>query len=380
MKKKLTTMKKSSETTRREFVKTTSAAVIGASLAPFELSSRAAETADTSKIVNYNPDMEYRRCGKTGWMVSTVSLGGHWKRINQIIGGEPIDPYSANVERPDFAKNRQDVVTRCLERGINYIDGCSTDEVHAYSDALKGRRDKMYLGCSWYEREARFPQFRTAKALVATLDDGLKRCHLDYADVWRIMCLTDGKQGPDGKWIYPHTDAESEQIAKALEQAKKAGKIRAGGISSHDRPWLEYMMRTFPDQIEVVVSPYTSNTKALPQGSFFDTIKQRNCGFFGIKPFSSNAIFKGDSSPGNPQAKADNRAARLALRYILCNPVITAPIPGLMSLEQVDNACLAVKERRSLDLQERAELDRINEFAIANLPADYQWLNNWNYV
>jgi aryl-alcohol dehydrogenase-like predicted oxidoreductase len=373
-------MNKPYEPTRRDFVKTTSAAVLGASLASLKAPWALAEPVDTSKIINFNPDMDYRRCGKTGWMVSAVAMGGHWKRINQIIGGDAIDAYSGNVERPDFAKNRHDVVTRLIERGINYIDGRSTDEVHAYANALKGRRDKMYLGCSWYEREARFPQFRTAKALLATLDDGLKRCGLEYADLWRIICLTDGQQGPDGQWIYPHTEAESEQIALALEQAKKSGKIRAGGVSSHDRPWLEYMISTFPKAIEVVVCPYTSNTKALPQGSFFDTIKKFDCGFFGIKPFSSNAVFKGDSSPASPYLKEDNRTARLALRYILCNPVLTAPIPGLVSVEQVDNVALAVKERRTLDVKERAELEKVNRHAAVNLPADYQWLKNWDYV
>lgn len=371
---------KSHSTTRREFVKTTSAALLGASLAPLRVHAADSPPTDTSKIVNYNPDMEYRRCGKTGWMVSAVAMGGHWKRINQIIGGDPIDAYSADVFRADFAKNRYDVVTRLIERGINYIDACSTDEVHAYSNALKGRRDKTYLGCSWYEREARFPDRRTAKALLETLDDGMKRCGLEYVDLWRIMCLTDGHQDQNGKWVFPHTEGESEEIAKALQMAKKAGKIRAGGISSHDRPWLEYMIRTYSEQIEVVICPYTSNTRAVPQGSFFDTIKAHDCGFFGIKPFSSNAIFKGDSSPGSPQAKEDNRIARLALRYILCNPVITAPIPGLMCVEHVDNAALAVKERRTLDLRERAELDTANKFAVARLPADYQWLRDWDYV
>ena len=50
-------------------------------------------------------------------------------------------------------------------------------------------------------------------------------------------------------------------------------------------------------------------------------------GWFGIKPFASNSVFKGDSA-GHPHAKQDNRIARLTLRYILCNPAITAPIPG----------------------------------------------------
>jgi hypothetical protein len=43
------------------------------------------ERADTGKIVNYNHDMEYRRCGKTNLMVSAVALGGHWKRIDKVI-------------------------------------------------------------------------------------------------------------------------------------------------------------------------------------------------------------------------------------------------------------------------------------------------------
>jgi hypothetical protein len=128
-------------TTRREFVKTTSVAVLGASLASLKLPNADAAPLDISKIKNYNPDMEYRRCGKTGWMVSAVAMGGHFKRINQIIGGEPIDAYSTNVDRPDFAQNRHDVISRAIERGLNYVDGCSTDEVHAYANALKGRRD-----------------------------------------------------------------------------------------------------------------------------------------------------------------------------------------------------------------------------------------------
>ena len=41
---------------------------------------------------------------------------------------------------------------------------------------------------------------------------------------------------------------------------------------------------------------------------------------------------------------------------------------------------LAVKERRELDAEEKAELDRATERAFANLPYHYQWLNDWNVV
>jgi aryl-alcohol dehydrogenase-like predicted oxidoreductase len=103
-------------------------------------------------------------------------------------------------------------------------------------------------------------------------------------------------------------------------------------------------------------------------------------GWFGIKPFVSNSVFKGDSAPDSPHKEEDSRIARMALRCILCNPAITAPIPGMISEEQVDNACLAVMQRRQLDLEEQAELDRVMDRAWAQLPSNYQWLKEWEYV
>ena len=102
-------------------------------------------------------------------------------------------------------------------------------------------------------------------------------------------------------------------------------------------------------------------------------------GAFGIKPFSSNSIFDGSSSPKNPNAKKDDRTARLAIRYILCNPHVI-PIPGLISPHQVDNIAKAVKERRELDTAETKELQQHMDKAWANLPKNYQWLKNWEYV
>ena len=119
---------------------------------------------DTSKILNYNEQMEYRRCGKTGLMVSAVALGGHWKRVVKMIGGtEPQGWMTMDIDRQDFQKNRHDVVTRCIERGINYVDACCREEILAYAKALQGRRDKMYLGYSWHIKESRFPGVALAK-------------------------------------------------------------------------------------------------------------------------------------------------------------------------------------------------------------------------
>jgi len=373
--------------TRRQFVRDTAAGAAalaaGVSAAGIVKVGNAAGT-DTSKIINYNPDMEYRRCGKTEWMVSAVCLGGHWKRVDKMVPGifRGGGWLSADLADPAFQKNRYDVVTRCIERGINYIDACTHAEIIAYSKALEGRRDQMYLGWSWYEREARNRNQCNGDALMQVFDDSLKEANQEYVDLYRIVCGVDGHKGENGEWVFPHTVAESEGIAEGLDRAKKSGKARMTGISSHDYPWLKYMMETFPDQIDVVITPYTAKTKVLPDDrtGFFAAVKRCDCGFFGIKPFAGNALFKGDSSPGNPHEEEDNRMARLAIRCILCNPAITAPIPGMINAEQVDNVALAVKERRELDVEEQAELDRAMDRAWANLPPHYQWLKKWEWV
>jgi aryl-alcohol dehydrogenase-like predicted oxidoreductase len=373
--------------TRRQFVRETAAGAAAVAVglaAPKIVKVGNAEQVDTAGILNYNADMEYRRCGRTGWMVSSVCLGGHWKRVNLVVPGvfQGDSWLSANLSDAGFQKNRYDVVTRCLERGINYIDACTGAEIQAYSKALEGRRDSMYLGWSWYEREARNPQQCTGEALLQVFQDSLRVCKQEYVDLYRIVCGVDGYRGKDGKWVYPHTEAESAGIAEGLRRAKKSGLARATGISSHDRPWLKYMMETFPDVIDVVITPYTAGTKVRPDDptGFFAAVQKCDCGFFGIKPFAGTSLFRGDSSPGNTHEEEDNRLARLAIRYILCNPAITAPIPGIITEQQIDNVALAVKERRVLDVEERAELDRAMDRAWANLPPNHQWLREWEYI
>ena len=68
------------------------------------------------------------------------------------------------------------------------------------------------------------------------------------------------------------------------------------------------------------------------------------------------------------------------MRYILSNPAITAPIPGLINIHQVDNAVQAIRERRQLDLNEKAELDGATRGMWARLNPGHEWLRDWEYV
>jgi aryl-alcohol dehydrogenase-like predicted oxidoreductase len=324
---------------RRQFVY--SAAATAASVTVGLSAANSQGTANTSKIPSYHPEMEYRRLGKTNLMVSAVSLGGH-SRSND--------------------EQRREIVSRCLDAGINYIDACWDNEVKRDAKALKGRRDKAYLALSHGAKEVRNEEFRTSQKLLESLDELLKVSGQEYTDLWRITCLE-----PGGR----HTFNTACEIVNALEKAKKQGKARFAGFSSHDRRWIKFMIEYFP-QVDVVCFPFTTMTRKAPQDSLFDALKKCDVGAFGIKPFAAASLFAG-------QPEENNQRGRLAIRYILhSNTVI--PIPGMNSIGEVENVIAAVKERRQLDLKESAELEQAGRQAWAHLPANYQWLKDWQYV
>jgi aryl-alcohol dehydrogenase-like predicted oxidoreductase len=228
----------------------------------------------------------------------------------------------------------------------------------------------MYFGFSWHTREPRYPEWRSGRKLVQGLEMGLKEAGLQYVDVWRISLPMTGIADL-GELM-----RVEEATVEALDRAKQQGKARFTGVSTHNRVWLKSVIEQYPKQIEVALFPYTASSKELPDDSVFEAIGKHDVGVFGIKPFADNSLFDGD---GTANAE-DDRRARLALRYILGNPRITAPIPGLVSLHQVDNAALAVRERRKLDAKEQSELDRAGRRMWANLRPGYEWLRSWEYV
>lgn len=347
--------------TRREFVRdtaaTTAAVAVGATVAG--TADDAAAAPDVTKTRSYNENMEYRRLGKTNLMISAVSIGGHWKKI-------------ATRGQEEFKKNRREVMAACMDHGINYIDACWNNEVTTYAEAVRGRRDDVYFGYSFGAHESRFPNWGASLAkMKESFDGGLKAARLEYVDLWRITMHENTSKR--------NTPQEIEIAMEVLDWAKKSGRARFTGVSSHDRPWIAEAVVEYP-QLEVIVTPYTAKTKQKPEGSMFESLKKNDVGMIGIKPFASGSVFKSRGQPDSATKEEDDKIARMVLRNVLCCDALTAAIPGLVTIDQVENAVKAVREPREFDEAETAYYEEVTKDMFARLPQKYQWLSDWEWV
>ncbi|MFH1920319.1 MAG: aldo/keto reductase [Planctomycetota bacterium] len=345
---------------RREFVQDTAAvaagAALGAGMAGKAVDAMAAPP-DPTKTRSYNENMEYRRLGRTGLMLSAVSMGGHWKRIPFPHGSD------------EFKKNRREVIHAALDHGVNYIDACWSGEVVAYAEALGEKREQIYFGFDW--TGGRDPAIAgSLEKMKEQLDEGLNKTGLDYVDVWRVTLREQTTR---------NTEQQIENVMAALEWGKKTGKARFTGVSTHHRPWIAEAVAKYP-QLEVVITPYSAGSKEKPVGSMFDALRKHDVGMIGIKPFASGTVFKSRGEPNSATKEEDDDRARLALRHVLSCDVLTAAIPGLITVDQVRNAARAVNERRQFDLAETERFRQMTDQMWADLPGHYQWLKDWEWV
>jgi len=377
---------------RRAFMRNTSLMAAGTVAGALAGKGHAAtKPVHTSEILNFHPKMIYRRLGKSNLMVSEVSLGGHWKNRN---AGRYWDHF-ANEEVPsDVAKNRSDVISASIDCGMNYLDITTAAECLCYGVALKGRRDKMYVGADIHNLGPRNPKFCNVKSHTHNVDTCLRMLQTDYLDIWRPQAKMDGS----------NTDLEIETVIETFQKLHKAGKVRHLGMSSHSRPWFEHIISKY-SEFEMLIFPCSAKTKVNGKPltkdnveevnpghgsdqtqSIFQKVIEKDVGVVTIKPYFGGSLFK--DSDGKVKfpvmgvgSKKENDMARLPLQCILANKAITAAVPGLSTVYEVENAARASYTRLlGVTAAEKEWLMRITDERWANLPQEYTWLRDWEVV
>lgn len=358
------------ENTRREFLKATSAALTGAAVVG---QSSAAEPAtqpacadahvDPAKILNYNARMGYRRLGKTGLMISEISLGGH------------PGPGGATVEI------RRAVLERAISLGMNYVDNNIVEECALYGKAMgKDLRKHFYIGfASWPEKlTSEYEDQITVPGLLKEIDARLQAYNTDMLDLYRPVGATWGEGQTNQASMWEVNEKTLDKVVEAFEKARSQGKVRFLGISAHKPSVFRRVLTKYP-QFSVILFPYMFLTKSFDGDSLLALAVEKNVGVIGIKPFAAGATFVG-GKPTKFEGTIDTRATSL-LKAMLAEKRVSAIIPGVAQPDQLDNNVKASYERdKPLDEKDKQALRECTENFQASLPAHYQWLHRWKVV
>ena len=373
---------------RRQFVRDGAMLVAGAAAGSAVGAEKKTEP-DSRTILNHHPQMHYRRLGRTGLVLSEISIGGHWRNR-----GASFIAFASDEVPADVAKHRTEVVSAAIDAGMNYLDITTAAECLAYGAALKGRRDKMIVGADDHRLCPRNPANRTVKAQIQNVDECLRRLKTDYLDIWRVQACQAGG----------HPDSEVAVWIEAFQKIHTAGKAKHFGISAHARSWIQHVVETFPE-VEMVIFPCTAKTreKGLPptkenieegnmpkawasdhSKSIFESVREKNVGLVTIKPFIGGQLFPalGKEGPATGVgSKRENDLARLTLQCVLANDTITATVPGMDTVYQVENAArVSYKRSLGMTLRQQEWLAKVTEKQWNNLPEHYQWLRDWELV
>ncbi len=343
--------------TRRQFLKATSAALAAPALA--------GQTPST-KILNYNPKMGYRRLGKTGLMISEVSLGGH-----------------GAIPKPNPVDNRVAVLERAVELGINYVDNNIAAECDLYGAAMAksrtAKRDKWIIGfASWPQKiTEEYEKNLSPDRMMKSIEDRLRSYRTECLDIWRPVGATWGKGQRSIPTMLMVSHKALEMVVGVFEKAKRQGKVRFLAVSAHNPKVFRRVLEHYP-QFSVIIFPYLFLTKELGGDSLLELARKKDVGVIGLKPFGAGTTF--GIKPRQIHGRVDKRA-HVLIKEMLREKRISAVIPGVNIPEQLEENVRGSYERQKPTTPQDSEaLRQCTENFYANLTPDYSWLRHWETV
>jgi len=346
--------------TRRQFLKAGSAAVAGAALVP--IGSAGAESVDTSKILNYNAKMTYRPLGKTGFMISEVSLGGH--------GGRTVE-------------DRVPVLEKAVELGLNYVDNNIDAECNLYGEAMAkastAGRDKWFIGfASWPQKiTTEYEDQLSADGMMKSIETRLKSYRTDTLDMWRPVGATWGEGQKAMATMLMVSQQTLDLVVEVFAKAKQQGKVRHLGISAHNPKVFRRVLSEYP-QFSVIIFPYLFLTAEFGGDSLLKLAHEKNVGVIGLKPFGAGTTF--GLKPQQIRGRVDRRA-HVLVKEMLQEKRLSAVIPGVNIPEQLEENVQGsyLRDEPKTPEDEQA-LKQCTRNYYANLTPDYRWLHKWERV
>ena len=247
----------------------------------------------------------YRTLGKTGLKVSTVGYGC-------------------------MITSDSSVIARAVDMGITYFDTArgyqSGNNERMVGAALKGSRNKVAISTK--------SESKTAAEAMAHLDTSLKELGTDYIDIWYMHARDTVADIPD------------DQIA-VWENAKKQGKIRHIGISTHNPAAIVDRVLAV-GKFEVVLSTFnfavgTGNDPA------YKKLVDAGIGMVAMKVMAPASRAKGFSDLPGFRADRMDRVTKpggplAALKWVLRDRRFATTIPSMTDIDQLEMNVRAMSE------------------------------------
>lgn len=211
-------MKSYTDNNRREFLRKLIAGTSAMGLAPLMGSLQSCSSGGTDQGALLK--IPQRVFGKTGEKVGIYSLGAQ-----------------ATVEQVGMRDQALEIVNKCIDLGINYIDTSAwygmdgnssegdhlrgTSERHV-GEVMKTRRSEVFLATKTHDR--------TYDGAMRHLESSLKNLQTEVIDLWQIHNVG-GRGEEDFDAVF-----SNEGCMRALLEAKDEGVVRFLGFTGHQSP------------------------------------------------------------------------------------------------------------------------------------------------
>jgi aryl-alcohol dehydrogenase-like predicted oxidoreductase len=308
--------------------------------------------------------MKYTHLGRTGLMVSRCCLG------TMNFGPQTDQPTSFQI------------MDRALEQGINFFDtadvygwklgeGVTERIVGDWFAQGGGRREKTVLATKVYNKMGNWPNQSMLSALHIrrACDDSLMRMKTDYIDLYQMHHIDRGTP-----W---------EEIWQAMEILVAQGKVLYVGSSNHAGWHIAQANEVAKNRHFLGLVSEQCLYNLIQRTAELDVIPACDAYGMGVipwSPLSSGALggalkkaSEGRRAQGGVQEMVEKHRpqleefeklcdamgenpAHIALAWLLSNPVVTGPIIGPRTVEQLDD------DLRALDIElDEATLKKLDE-------------------
>jgi L-galactose dehydrogenase len=273
--------------------------------------------------------MEYRKLGQTDLSLSLIGFGS--SALGDVFG---------NIDPNDAIR----AVHLAVDSGINFFDsspyyGITLAETRL-GEALAGRRQRVILAtkCGRYG----FADFDfSAKRVIASMDESLRRLQTDYIDLFQVHDVEFG----DVQQIINET-------VPALRQLQQQGKARYIGITGYPPRLLRRMAEATPVDSILTYCHYNLLNRQMDE-VLTPFTRERGIGLINASGLCMGLLTEHGPPDWHPAPREVREAGRkaaefcrehgenlseVALRFCLDNPYVASTLIGIASSQEVETS------------------------------------------